>query len=281
MDPVSLPALSCVALCGGTHGNELSGVCLVREQQRKKEEETEHVTLVTVMSNPRAVQECRRYIEKDLNRCFTAAILSTPVSDRTPYEIVRAQELNALLGPKGSDGAMDLVCDLHNTTANMGLCLISNSDCDWICMHIYKHLQTNISSIPVRLLNLYTSPDESSNLASVGKHGLSIEIGPQPHGLVRADVLSTMKKGVQLMLEWIRLFNSGTVFEGGEVEVHTVVKCIDFPRDPETHDITAVIHPQLQDQDFCLLRQGDPLFLSFSGETEVYRGGAPLSSLCE
>lgn len=67
--------------------------------------------------------------------------LSGPVTDKTPYEIVRSQELNTLLGPKGSPEAMDLVCDLHNTTANMGLCLIAYSDCDWISLHIYRYLQ--------------------------------------------------------------------------------------------------------------------------------------------
>ncbi|KAG9335972.1 hypothetical protein JZ751_003371 [Albula glossodonta] len=268
MEPASLPAVSRMALCGGTHGNELSGVYLVREWQKKKRElegEAEPITVMTLISNPRAVQH-------------------TLVSDGVPYEIARAQELNALLGPRGSDGAVDLICDLHNTTANMGLCLITNSDCDWICLHIYKYIQarisdprtTKLSSMPVRLLNLNAPPDQNYFLASVGKHALSIEIGPQPHGLVRADILSTMKEGVHLMIEWLRLFNSGTEFEGGIVEVYSFLKNIDFPRDPETHDITAIIHPQLQDQDFCLLKPGDPIFLSFSGESVVYEGGEPL-----
>lgn len=65
------------------------------------------------------------------------------MSDTAPYEIILARELNALLGPKGSQGAVDLVCDLHNTTANMGLCFIAYSDKDWICLHIFKYLQVN------------------------------------------------------------------------------------------------------------------------------------------
>ncbi|KAI1887599.1 hypothetical protein AGOR_G00191960 [Albula goreensis] len=253
MEPASLPAVSRMALCGGTHGNELSGVYLVREWQKKKRElegEAEPVTVMTLISNPRAVQQCKRYTERDLNRCFTPSLLSTLVSDGVPYEIARAQELNALLGPRGN--------------------------CDWICLHIYKYIQTKLSSMPVRLLNLNAPPDQNYFLASVGKHALSIEIGPQPHGLVRADILSTMKEGVHLMIEWLRLFNSGTEFEGGIVEVYSFLKNIDFPRDPETHDITAIIHPQLQDQDFCLLKPGDPIFLSFSGESVVYEGGEPL-----
>lgn len=80
---VPLPKLSRVAVCGGTHGNELSGVYLVRELlklQRKvkgKEEDrdSEPVSLLLMLSNPRAVQQCRRYVDTDLNRCFTHATL--------------------------------------------------------------------------------------------------------------------------------------------------------------------------------------------------------------
>lgn len=44
------------------------------------------------------------------------------------------------------------------------------------------------------------------------------------------------------------LLFSGTIFEGGFVDVFTMVKHIDYPRDRETHNITAAIHPQLQVQ---------------------------------
>lgn len=78
-----LPTVSRVALCGGTHGNELSGVYLVRERlkRKRKVEEEDHISLVTVMSNPRAVQQCQRYTETDLNRCFTHATLRSDDDD--------------------------------------------------------------------------------------------------------------------------------------------------------------------------------------------------------
>ncbi|XP_035280875.1 N-acyl-aromatic-L-amino acid amidohydrolase (carboxylate-forming) B-like isoform X1 [Anguilla rostrata] len=276
MEVVNLPAVSRVAVCGGTHGNELSGVYLVRELQKKKKGGADDVSVTMVISNPRAVQQCRRYVETDLNRCFTAATLSAPVSDKTPYEMVRAQELNALLGPKGADEAADLLCDLHNTTSNMGLCIFSPVACDWVCMQIYRHLQREMPSWPVKYLSFERPAAEAFSLDSVGKHGLTIEIGPQPHGVVRADIFNAMKEGVRLMLDWIQKFNSGVLFDGGEVEVYTMGKNMDYPRDEETHSITATIHPQLQDKDFCLLHPGDPLFLTFSGKTVTYKGTEPL-----
>ncbi len=69
---------------------------------------------------------------------------SAPLTDTTPYELRRARELNAQLGPKGSPEAVDLLCDIHNTTANMGLCLIFYS-LDWITLHIFKYMQVRAS----------------------------------------------------------------------------------------------------------------------------------------
>lgn len=38
-----------------------------------------------------------------------------------------------------------------------------------------------------------------------------MEIGPQPHGVVRSNIYTAMKVGVQHMLDWVRFFNSGAV----------------------------------------------------------------------
>ncbi|XP_047242417.1 N-acyl-aromatic-L-amino acid amidohydrolase (carboxylate-forming) B-like isoform X1 [Girardinichthys multiradiatus] len=277
-EPVLMPRLSRVAVCGGTHGNELSGVYLVQKMLKtvKRKEDREMVSVQMVLSNPRAVQQCRRYVDTDLNRCFTHAMLNGPILEGAPYEIIRSRELNAMLGPKGSRAAVDLVCDLHNTTANMGLCFIAYSDSDWICLHIFKYLQKHMPDTPMRFIHFDVSNKESYSLDSIGKHGFAMEIGPQPHGCVKSNIYTAMKEGVQHMLDWVGYFNSGCVFEGGFVDVFTMVKNIDYPRDEDTRNITATIHPYLQDRDFCLLHPGDPLFQTFSGETLTYKGNEPL-----
>lgn len=38
----------------------------------------------------------------------------------------------------------------------------------------------------------------------------AMEVGPQPHGVIRANVFTAMQEAVHLTLEWVRLFNSGT-----------------------------------------------------------------------
>lgn len=61
-----------VAIFGGTHGNEMSGIMLVN-MWIENAAEIERNRLVTkpFMSNPRAVEKCTRYIDTDLNRAFT------------------------------------------------------------------------------------------------------------------------------------------------------------------------------------------------------------------
>ncbi|XP_034400262.1 N-acyl-aromatic-L-amino acid amidohydrolase (carboxylate-forming) B-like isoform X2 [Cyclopterus lumpus] len=245
MEHVSFSPLSRLAICGGTHGNEMSGVYMVRELQKQKVDRKGSVSITTVLTNPRAVDACRRYVDTDLNRCFTDDLLSAPITDSTPYELRRACELNAQLGPKGSREAVDLLCDIHNTTANMGICVIFYSS-NWIALHIYKYLQSKITSAPVRAIHLDTPSSEAYSLESVGKHGFAIEVGPQPNGVLRADIFNMVKEAVDLLIEWLQKFNSGSVFEGGKVEAFTPVRSVDYPRDPTTNGITAAIHPELQ-----------------------------------
>ncbi|XP_004549526.1 N-acyl-aromatic-L-amino acid amidohydrolase (carboxylate-forming) B isoform X2 [Maylandia zebra] len=271
MESVSFPPLSRVAVCGGTHGNEMTGVYMVRHLQKEKIDKIGSVSVSTVLTNPRAVEICRRYVETDLNRCFTEALLNSPVTDSSPYELRRAQELNAQIGPKGSKEAMDLIIDIHNTTSNMGLCFIFYS-IDWFTLHILKYLQSKMASVEVRAIQLDIPIAEAYSLESVGKHGFAIEAGPQPNGVVRADIHNMVKEAVDHIFSWLQEFNSGSTFEGGEVEAYTLVKSIDYPRNPVTGEITAAIHSQLQDNDFKLLQRGNPIFMSFSGETVKYDG---------
>ncbi|NXD68031.1 ACY2 Aspartoacylase, partial [Eolophus roseicapillus] len=115
------PPVRRVAIFGGTHGNELSGVFLVKHwQENGAEIQRTGIEVKPFLTNPRAVKKCTRYIDCDLNRVFGSDNLGRPVVEDIPYEVRRAQEINHIFGPKGSDDAYDLIFDLHNTTSNMG-----------------------------------------------------------------------------------------------------------------------------------------------------------------
>ena len=62
-----------VAIFGGTHGNEMSGVTLVNLWMMNSREEIQRKGVETqpFITNPKAVEKCSRYVDTDLNRAFT------------------------------------------------------------------------------------------------------------------------------------------------------------------------------------------------------------------
>nr|KAF6323952.1 aminoacylase 3 [Myotis myotis] len=252
-----------VAVVGGTHGNEMSGVCLARYWLRAPGElQRPSFSAVPVLANPAATAACRRYVDCDLNRAFTSAFLTARAHPDDPYEVTRARELNQLLGPKASGQAFDFVLDLHNTTASMGTCLVAESSHDVFAMHLCHHLQLQSPELPCRVF-LYQLPgEESYSVHSVAKSGLGLELGPQPQGVLRADLLARMRALVAAALDFIQLFNqgpggrdglrhqashTGTAFPAFEMEAYRKVSSVDFPR-TETGDLAGTVHPQLQTQ---------------------------------
>lgn len=47
-------------------------------------------------------------------------------------------------------------------------------------------------------------------ILSTAGSGAALEVGPQPHGLLRADAFGWMQEALDRILEWIQIFNSGT-----------------------------------------------------------------------
>ncbi|CAJ0947141.1 unnamed protein product [Ranitomeya imitator] len=68
--------VSRVVIFGGTHGNEMSGVTLVKHWL-KDPSELHRTTFMAepCLANPLAVEKCVRYIDRDLNRSFSEEVL--------------------------------------------------------------------------------------------------------------------------------------------------------------------------------------------------------------
>ncbi|XP_006861114.1 PREDICTED: aspartoacylase-2 [Chrysochloris asiatica] len=270
--PVPREPLRHVAVTGGTHGNEMSGVCLAQHWLRAPGElQRPSFSAKPVLANPEATAVCRRYMGRDLNRTFTSSFLTARATPDDPYEVTRARELNQLLGPKASGRAFDFILDLHNTTANMGTCLIADSAHNMFAMHLCRHLQLQTPELPCPVF-LYQLPgEESYTIDSVAKNGIALELGPQPQGVLRADLFSRMRSLVGAVLDFIELFNQGTDFPAFEMEAYSTVRRVDFPR-TEDGDLAGTIHPQLQDRDFEPLQPGAPIFQMFDGKDVQYEG---------
>ncbi|KAG9339787.1 hypothetical protein JZ751_022453 [Albula glossodonta] len=235
---VNLPEARKVAIFGGTHGNEMSGVTLVNLWiNNGAEVQRSGLTVKPYITNPRAVEKCTRYVDTDLNRAFTTDNLSLPRIEDLPYEVRRAQEINETFGPKGSSNAYD------QSIAPASCSVLLNE-------HPLLHYSTS---------------------RSVGKHPIGVEVGPQPQGVLRSDIFEAMRAVVNHGLDFIELFNGGMEFEPCTVDVYRVSGNMDYPRDKKGN-ITAMIHPNLQDSDWVPLNPGDPVFQTFDGRTINYEG---------
>lgn len=61
-----------VLIVGGTHGNERTGVQLIRRLQTSSTElERNHFVAKTLLANQLAMANNRRYLDQDLSRCFS------------------------------------------------------------------------------------------------------------------------------------------------------------------------------------------------------------------
>ncbi|XP_057634969.1 N-acyl-aromatic-L-amino acid amidohydrolase (carboxylate-forming) [Chionomys nivalis] len=272
--PVSRQPLRRVAVTGGTHGNEMCGVYLVKHWlQAPGELQRPSFSAMPVLANPAATAACRRYLGRDLNRTCTLTLLNSAATPDDPYEATRARELNQLLGPKGTDQAFDFILDLHNTTANTGVCLISEASHSSFNLHLCHYLQMQNPGLPCRLLQYEPPGAETYSVESVSKNGIGLELGPQPQGVLRADLFSQMRTLVASTLDFIELFNQGKAFPAFEIDIYRILGRVDFPRTSDG-DLAGTVHPQLQDHDFEPLRPGEPIFKLFSGEDVLYEGNS-------
>ncbi|XP_016372796.1 aspartoacylase [Sinocyclocheilus rhinocerous] len=261
-----------VAIFGGTHGNEMSGITLVNMWiQNSAEIERNGLVIKPFISNPRAVEKCTRYIDTDLNRAFTPENLSAPDVEGLPYEVQRAKEMNRMFGPKGSSDAYDAIFDLHNTTSNMGSTLILESSTDLFNLQMVHYIKKAMAPHTCSVLLNEHPQLKYSTTRSVAKHPIGLEVGPQPQGVLRSNVFEFMRTILKHALDFIELFNSGVEFPPCTVDVFRVQERMDYPRDTNGN-ITAMVHPHLQDCDWEPLNRGDPMFLTFDGRTVLYEG---------
>lgn len=261
-----------IGLVGGTHGNELTGVYLLRKWMAEPAlVQREGLDTRLLMANPRAIRAGKRYMDRDLNRCFSRELLDEPL--RNCSEMERALSIDSKLGPKGSSEACDLIVDLHNSTAAMGLTLIV-SRLDPFLLFACKRLLAADDQIRV-----YLMPEEQESspyLPSISPRDICLEAGPQAHGILCADLFLGVERTVHRILDLAVEWNSESPGEpkpsGHAVYEHW--KSLDFPRDREGNP-SAMIHPSLQHQDYSCLEPGAPLFLGVDGTVIPYEESEP------
>lgn len=255
-----------VLIVGGTHGNEWIGAYLVKKlEQHPEQVYRPSFETVTLLANPAAFAQGRRYIDQDLNRAFHPEALRDLT--RSAYESTRAREIVQTFGSKGTT-PISLLIDLHSTTANMGLTIIVDDHPFNLRLAAYL----NSMNPAVRIYCLARSPQSGRSLPSICPLGCTIEVGAVAQGVLDAKLFQETETLVQLILDYLERYNQGQLPKFQDtVTLYKDMGGIDYPRDA-AGEIQAMIHPQLQFRDYDRLSHGDPIFLEFTGETILYEG---------
>lgn len=257
-----------VAVVGSTHGNEFSGIYLLRKWHKSPQQlKRSGFEVETLIANSKGFEENKRYIDCDLNRQFTLPDLAN--NELINHEQRLAKAINVQLGPKGSAKA-DFIIDLHNTTSNMGPTLILLKSDDF-----NKKMGAYVlSKMPdaVILFEDQIPMEEHGFLASIAEQGVIVEIGPQPQSVVRQDVLDWMECMTHTLLDFVELFNKNALPSlPASYEAYRYVETLSLPQDHNGERI-GMVHKNVQDSDFKLLKKGDPIFTLFDGDEITYQG---------
>ncbi|MFC0050106.1 aspartoacylase [Rheinheimera tilapiae] len=258
-----------VAIVGGTHGNEFSGIYLEKRYRQQPELMTRSsFSCRTLFANPEAHAANKRYVQSDLNRQFKTADLANPLLSN--YEQSRAKVINAELGPKGA-AKTDFVIDLHNTTSNMGACLILTQP-----GRIYNLLAGYVKlKMPDAVISRdedHFAAEDHALLCTVGTFGVIVEVGPQPQSVLRQDVLEQMHEMTQHILDFIELYNTNALPElPKRVEAFRYLHSIKLPLSANGERL-GMVHKNIQDRDYQPIEPGAPLFALFDGSEIDYDG---------
>lgn len=260
------PKINRVAIAGGTHGNELTGVYLVKKFRQNPDliARSSFETLA-FLANPQAIAAVRRYVDTDLNRCFDRGTLQKP--EVGTYEEQRAQDLyQTLVGTAAS--RVDFLLDLHSTTANMGLTVILVNQHPFN-LQLAAHL---VATDPaVKVYSAYQPGKPLTFLNSLCELGFAIEVGAIAQGTLQASLLFQTEALIHTILAYLEAHNQGHECKQSNLTVYQHLKTIDYPKDDQGN-LWAMIHPQLQGQDYQPLHPGNPIFITFNGQTLYYEG---------
>ncbi len=255
-----------IALVGGTHGNETSGIQLIRNYRTYGLPElAEGLEVSLHLANPSAIAANVRFVDEDLNRLFTPERLTAGGSSK---EAILASHLNETLGPKGNS-AYDVVIDIHNTTSNMGATLILLS-ADSFNIQLARYVKQQMPQANI-LLEDEKSFADHAYLCTLGRRGVMVEVGAQPQGVLREDVLLQAQTLTETILSFCALdelpdLPACTAYRLGE-NVHYPLDHYGFR--------TAMLHHELQDNDFLPLMPGQPVFRTFNGQDITWWQDSP------
>ena len=263
MPVAPIPSAARVLLVAGTHGNEPNAPWLHHHWQQYPEElQKQGLEVITLVGNPTALAQNRRYIDRDLNRSFRSDLLQNATNQE--WELQRARQILSLYGPEGNTPTPVLI-DLHSTTAAMGACLV-----------IYGERPADLAlaaacqsalGLPIYLHG--SDAKQDGFMVKAWPCGLVLEVGPVAQGVLCPKICAQTRLGVNSLLEVLAKAKLGNLKLPKFLWVHRHLGSVDLPRDGAGGP-TACLHPKRLEGDWRPIKNGDPLFLKPNGTVDLF-----------
>ncbi len=258
-------------LVGGTHGNERTAPWILQRWEAQPALLSSPLLTTTCIGNPEAYGANRRYMERDLNRCFTEALLGD--QNCAIREVMRARELVDTYGPHGKD-PHNLVLDMHTTTAAMGPSVVTCGERP-VDLALAALMHQAIG-MPVYLFQINEDhPEECGFLVRRWPCGLVLEVGPVAQGIVDMGTVRKTTACLEGCLDALGNCLTGKAKLPETLVIHRHLSSLDWPRNSDGRRV-ACLHPDRPQWDWTALHPGDPLFLTETGETIPYQGKEPV-----
>lgn len=236
-----------VVIVGGTHGNEWTGIQIVRHYQDLLKTKFPKLSLEFIFANPAAHQLNARFKDEDLNRAFQ--FLN---EKRTSYEHLRAHEIKEIIQREPC-----LVLDLHTTTSFMGNTIIA-PNYNPLTLSLCAKLQHQFKDCRV-----IGSPDPRRKfLASQSEFGLILEIGPVANSVVGAVALESTLTLIEYILKEMSSLES---VGNGNVEIFEESQDIHYPKNKKG-ELNGYIHSEFQGKNFHVINGTFIPFMTFQNE---------------
>jgi aspartoacylase len=260
-------AIENVVIAGGTHGNEFTGVFLLKQWQSAPEQITrESFKTDLLCANPQAITQNKRFVDNDLNRCFSYAQLDD--YQLTSTEDNRAKVINQQIGPKGA-AKTDFIIDLHTTTANMGVNIVLTK-LDAFHVRLAAYLLSKMDNVTITLED--SLGEDHHFLCAIAKKHCLIEVGPVPQGLFNHTIIEQTDIATRHVLDYVEYTNQGNLPTlNDSVDLFKFVDIITLPVDQDGMP-SAMVHQSIQGKDFQIIDDGDPMLITTDGEVAHYQG---------
>jgi len=253
-----------VVIATGVHGNEQTSMELGNYWiKNPKELEREGLRVSMIKADVDNDSKCVRFQDVDMNDQFGFDTLYAAPSESDPRELKIARQIAEALGGKPLNPKNpDFILDLHNTTANMGICIIV-SQATPLNKRVIGHV---VKKFP--WVNVWYTPDDitaDTSFDSLSRNGFTVEVGPVPHGKFDPAKARYEYDLVHEILNFLVEWNRGNIGKPTKVTVFKQLGDIYYPDGGK-------VFPPLLMSDYLPINKGDVIMLDGAGQPVKWTG---------